>query len=388
MADNTIDTLNIQIESSSSRAVQSINDLIKKLDVLNKSLNGINTGGLRNYAKELGRVTVAFSSLGNVNTSGLDRTIAKLNALSKINLSNLQNQKISLDLEIKGGDQTQKLQYAIDKTIRDIKVDTSSLSEQLIKSFDLKGGAAAKIRAQMNELSKAMASSYDGTDMSAKLSDTLNSIANTIIKSGSVVKGNLGSYLDGAEQEWIDFYNFFKNKRIYVSDMLKADVGNGEFNSLLKENLSNIVRDAAKGINLNESWGELADRFPTLIPKDTINAADQLIAVLESLKKVRDSIKPVSIQDLTGRDSAMASDKAWGFSTDAYNQLAESVKKHIESALSTANGELPVDVKINTDKIVLDIQKAINKAADLKYKTVNVTLDADVTTVKDAITKK
>lgn len=388
MADNTIDTLNIQIESSSSRAVQSINDLIKKLDVLNKSLNGINTGGLRNYAKELGRVTVAFSSLGNVNTSGLDRTIAKLNALSKINLSNLQNQKISLDLEIKGGDQTQKLQYAIDKTIRDIKVDTSSLSEQLIKSFDLKGGAAAKIRAQMNELSKAMASSYDGTDMSAKLNDTLNSIANTIIKSGSVVKGNLGSYLDGAEQEWIDFYNFFKNKRIYVSDMLKADVGNGEFNSLLKENLSNIVRDAAKGINLNESWGELADRFPTLIPKDTINAADQLIAVLESLKKVRDSIKPVSIQDLTGRDSAMASDKAWGFSTDAYNQLAESVKKHIESALSTANGELPVDVKINTDKIVLDIQKAINKAADLKYNTVNVTLDADVTTVKDAITKK
>lgn len=388
MADNTIDTLNIQIESSSSRAVQSINDLIKKLDVLNKSLNGINTGGLRNYAKELGRVTVAFSSLGNVNTSGLDRTIAKLNALSKINLSNLQNQKISLDLEIKGGDQTQKLQYAIDKTIRDIKVDTSSLSEQLIKSFDIKGGAAAKIRTQMNELSKAMASSYDGTDMSAKLNDTLNSIANTIIKSGSVVKGNLGSYLDGAEQEWIDFYNFFKNKRIYVSDMLKADVGNGEFNSLLKENLSNIVRDAAKGINLNESWGELADRFPTLIPKDTINAADQLIAVLENLKKVRDSIKPVSIQDLTGKDSAIASDKAWGFSTDAYNQLAESVKKHIESALSTANGELPVDVKINTDKIILDIQKAINKAADLKYNTVNVTLDADVTTVKDAITKK
>lgn len=388
MADNTIDTLNIQIESSSSRAVQSINDLIKKLDVLNKSLNGINTGGLRNYAKELGRVTVAFSSLGNVNTSGLDRTIAKLNALSKINLSNLQNQKISLDLEIKGGDQTQKLQYAIDKTIRDIKVDTSSLSEQLIKSFDLKGGAAAKIRAQMNDLSKAIASSYDGTDMSVKLNDTLNSIANTIIKSGSVVKGNLGSYLDGAEQEWIDFYNFFKNKRIYVSDMLKADVGNGEFNSLLKENLSNIVRDAAKGINLNESWGELADRFPTLIPKDTVNAADQLIAVLENLKKVRDSIKPVSIQDLTGKDSAMASDKAWGFSTDAYNQLAESVKKRIESALSTANGELPVDVKINTDKIVLDIQKAINKAADLKYNTVNVTLDADVTTVKDAITKK
>ena len=388
MADNTIDTLDIQIESSATKAIQSINGLIKKLEVLNKSLNGINTGGLRNYSKELGRVTVALNSISSLNTSTLDKTIAKLNALSKINLSNLQNQKISLDLDIKGGDQTQKLQYAIDKTIQDVKVDTSAISGQLISAFNLKGGAASKIRAQMNELSKTMASSYDGTDILAKLNDTLNNIANTIIKSGSVVKGNLGSYLDGAEQEWVDFYNFFKNKRIYVSDMLKTDVGKGEFSELLKENLSNVVRDAAKGINLNESWGELADRFPTLIPKDTINAADQLITVLENLKKARDSIKPISIQELSGKEATQASDKVWEMSVDAYDQLAQKIRDRIQNTLKSTNGQLPIDVKINTDKIVLDIQKAINKAADLKYNTVNVTLDADVTTVKDAIAKK
>lgn len=388
MADNTIDTIDIQIESSATKAIQSINGLIKKFEVLNKSLNGINTGGLRNYSKELGRVTVALNSISSLNISTLDKTIDKLNTLSKINLSNLQNQKISLDLDIKGGDQTQKLQYAIDKTIQDVKVDTSAISGQLISAFNLKGGAASKIRAQMNELSKTMASSYDGTDILAKLNDTLNNIANTIIKSGSVVKGNLGSYLDGAEQEWVDFYNFFKNKRIYVSDMLKTDVGKGEFSELLKENLSNVVRDAAKGINLNESWGELADRFPTLIPKDTINAADQLITVLENLKKARDSIKPISIQELSGKEATQASDKVWEMSVDAYDQLAQKIRDRIQNTLKSTNGQLPIDVKINTDKIVLDIQKAINKAADLKYNTVNVTLDADVTTVKDAITKK
>nr|DAM92201.1 MAG TPA: minor tail protein [Caudoviricetes sp.] len=388
MADNTIDTLDIQIESSAAKAIQSINGLIKKFEVLNKSLNGINTGALRNYSKELGRVTVALNSISSLNISTLDKTIDKLNTLSKINLSNLQNQKISLDLDIKGGDQTQKLQYAIDKTIQDVKVDTSAISGQLISAFNLKGGAASKIRAQMNELSKTMASSYDGTDILAKLNDTLNNIANTIIKSGSVVKGNLGSYLDGAEQEWVDFYNFFKNKRIYVSDMLKTDVGKGEFSELLKENLSNVVRDAAKGINLNESWGELADRFPTLIPKDTINAADQLITVLENLKKARDSIKPISIQELSGKEATQASDKVWEMSVDAYDQLAQKIRDRIQNTLKSTNGQLPIDVKINTDKIVLDIQKAINKAADLKYNTVNVTLDADVTTVKDAITKK
>lgn len=388
MADNTIDTLDIQIESSATKAIQSINGLIKKLEVLNKSLNGINTGGLRNYSKELGRVTVALNSISSVNTSGLDKTIAKLNTLSKINLSNLKDQKISLDLDIKGGNQTQKLQYAIDKTIRDVKVDTSVISGQLINAFNLKGGAASKIRAQMNELSKTMASSYDGTDILAKLNDTLNNIANTIIKSGSIVKGNLGSYLDGVEQEWVDFYNFFKNKRIYVSDMLKADVGKGEFKELLKENLSNVVRDAAKGINLNESWGELADRFPTLIPKDTINATDQLITVLGNLKKVRDSIKPISIQELSGKEATQASDKVWEMSVDAYDQLAQKIRDRIQSALKNTNGQLPIDVKINTDKITLDIQKAINRVAELKYNAVKVNLDVDTSQIKDSISAK
>ena len=35
MADNTIDTLNIQIDSSTTHAVRSINNLVKKLDTLN-----------------------------------------------------------------------------------------------------------------------------------------------------------------------------------------------------------------------------------------------------------------------------------------------------------------------------------------------------------------
>ena len=386
MADNTIDTLDIQVESSTAKAVQSINNLIKRLGTLDKSLSGINTGGLRNYSKELGRVAVAFNSIGNINTSKLDKAISKINALSKVDLSNLKNQKIDIDLDIKGGDQTQKLQYAIDKTIRDIKVDTSALSSQIIKSFDLKGGAAAKIRAQMTELSKEMAQSYDGTEVSAKLNEIMTTIGNTIIQSGSVVKSNLGDYLKGADQEWVDFYNEFKNKKIYVSDMLKADIGKSEFSSLLQENLKYIVRDATKGITID--WDELTDKYPTLFSKDIANQADQIISFLEKIKLARDNIKPVSIQSLMGSDATKASDEAWGVSTDAYNQLAKKIKERIQSTLQSTNGELPVDIKINTDKITLDIQKAINKAAELKYNTVKVTLDVDTEQIKDAVSGK
>lgn len=388
MADNTIDTLDIQISSSTEKAVRALENLSRKLNNVNAALGSLNTSGLRNYAKEIGRVTSAFNSLGNIRTSGLDTAISKLDVLSKIDLSNLKDQKISIDLDIKGGDQTQKLQYAIDKTIRDIKVDTSSLSSQLVGAFNLKGGSASKVRSQMNELAEEMARSFDGKEISANVSNIVEEIGNTILKSGSVVKSSLGGYLDGAEQEWVDFYNYFKNKKIYVSDMLKADIGKSEFSELLKNNLNKVVTDATKGITLDKSWGELSERFPTLIPKDTINAADQLVTVFENIKKVRESIKPVSIESLYGESASKASDKVWEMAVDSTGQLAEQVKSRLNDALKSADGQLPIDVKINTDKITLDIQKAINRVAELKYNTVKVTLDVDTSKVKDAVSGK
>ena len=179
MAENTIDTLDIQISSSTEKAVRALTNLSNKLTEVNSALSGVNTNGLRSYARELGMVTSAFNSLGNVRTSGLDSAISKLNTLSKISLSNLQNQKISIDLDIKGGDQTQKLQYAIDKTVRDIKIDTSSISKQLIEAFNLKGGAASKVRSQMNELAKEMAQSFDGKEISGNVGSIVEEIGNT-----------------------------------------------------------------------------------------------------------------------------------------------------------------------------------------------------------------
>lgn len=388
MPDNTIDTLDIQISSSTKNATRAIDNLAKRLKALDSTLSGFNTSGLRNYAKELGRVTASFNALNRVQTSGIEKAIQKLNILSKIDLSNLKKQSIDIDLNIKGGDQKAKLEYAIDRTLNDIKVDTSALSKQIIDSFNIKGGAAAKIRSQMNELAKETANMYSGTETKGKLNEILEEMAQTIVKNGSVIKSELGSELSGAEQEYEDFYNYFKNKKLYVSDMLKVDIGNSDFGEILKQNLGNIVRDSMKGIDLNKSWEELADRFPTLIPKETVNAADQLITVLENLKKVRDSIKPVSIQELMGTQADQASDKVYGASADVYDQLQNKIGNHIKEAMNNANGQLPIDVEINTDKITLDIQKAVNKAADLKYNAVKITLDADVSQVKDAVSEK
>ena len=53
MADNTIDTLNIQIGSSTTQAVRSINNLVKKLDTLNAAIGKLDMSRLNNFSNSL-----------------------------------------------------------------------------------------------------------------------------------------------------------------------------------------------------------------------------------------------------------------------------------------------------------------------------------------------
>lgn len=98
MADNTIDTLDIQISSSTSKAVRSLENLSKKLVDVNNALQNVNTGGLRNYARDIGRISASINSLNGIkvsipNLSGLTR---QLSSFSSINFSALNGNSAAL----------------------------------------------------------------------------------------------------------------------------------------------------------------------------------------------------------------------------------------------------------------------------------------------------
>lgn len=388
MADNTIDTLAIQVSSDVSSASRSINDLCNKFDRLD-SLMSKSVGLMRNFSKSIGTLSYAVQSIKSIDTSKLNSMAAQLERLSKVNLSNLENKNLKVNVEINSADMSEKLKYSVEKSLETTRIDASALSKQLASAFELKGGAASKLQRQIDLLAQQLTNSFDGQNFTAgDWGKTLDDIAKSIEQSGKVVKSNLGSYLDGAEQEWQDFYNYFKGKKIYVSDMLKVDIGKGEFRELLQKYLGNITVDATKGINLNSAWGELSEKFPTLIPKNTINDADQLITVLENLKKVRDSIKPISIQALSGSDAAMASDRVYSSVNELGTQLGASIQRNIASAMESANGQIPIDVKINEEKIARDIRNAINKASTLTYDPVKVNLSINTDELKNNIEAK
>ena len=89
MADNTIDTLNIQIGSSTTQAVRSINNLVKKLDTLNTAFGNLDIGRLNNFSNSL-------KSLGSVNfkANGLNAAINAINRLGKSDFSQFDTGKL------------------------------------------------------------------------------------------------------------------------------------------------------------------------------------------------------------------------------------------------------------------------------------------------------
>lgn len=114
MADNTIDTLDIQISSSTEKAVRALTNLSNKLTEVNSALSGVNTNGLRSCVRELGKlkeldigkmtsIAVGIGKLSNsIKTmggvdykgSGLNAVINSINRLSQVDVSGFDSGKL------------------------------------------------------------------------------------------------------------------------------------------------------------------------------------------------------------------------------------------------------------------------------------------------------
>lgn len=114
MADNTIDTLDIQISSSTEKAVRALTNLSNKLTEVNSALSGVNTNGLRSCVKELGKLkeldvgkmtsiangigkfSNSIKTMGRVDYkgSGLNSVINSINRLSQVDVSGFDSGKL------------------------------------------------------------------------------------------------------------------------------------------------------------------------------------------------------------------------------------------------------------------------------------------------------
>lgn len=281
--------------------------------------------------------------------------------LSKIQeqLDSIKKQKVTLDVEIKGNDDAHNLAKSIEKGLKATKIDTSGLSKQLADAFNITDKSAiSKIKSQINSVMSELGKTWNGKEFNLQggkgnaFVSCLSDLANSVSQNANIIQGKMGIY--------DQFYSYFKDKKIYVSDDLKKALSGDEYKELLNNNIGHIVKDASKGVSIDSIWNEMTSMFPEHFADNITNQADQIKRAFEVLAQAR--------QDMTQVISAenMSPEQAAGIKSDAFdnviamaNQMREKLQQNIESASEGVKNTYDIDVDVNTEKIVSDIRNAI-----------------------------
>lgn len=281
--------------------------------------------------------------------------------LSKVQeqLDAIKKQKVTLDVEIKGNDDAKNLAKSIEKGLKATKIDTSGLSKQLADAFNITDKSAiSKLKSQINSVMSELGKTWNGKEFNLQggkgnaFISGLSDLANSVSQNANIIQGKMGIY--------DQFYSYFKDKKIYVSDDLKKAMSGDDYKELLNNNIGHIVKDASKGVSIDSIWGEMTSMFPEHFADNIVTQADQIKRAFEVLAKAR--------QDMTQVISAenMTPDQAAGIKSDAFdnviamaNQMREKLQQNIETASEGVKNTYDLDVDINTEKIVSDIRNAI-----------------------------
>lgn len=284
--------------------------------------------------------------------------------LSKVQeqLDAIKKQKVTLDVEIKGNDDAHNLAKSIEKGLKATKIDTSGLSKQLADAFNITDKSAiSKLKSQINSVMSELGKTWNGKEFNLQggkgnaFVSELSDLANSVAQNANIIQGKMGIY--------DQFYSYFKDKKIYVSDDLKKALSGDDYNELLNNNIGHIVRDASKGVSIDSIWGEMTSMFPEHFADNIVTQADQIKRAFEVLAQARqDMTQVISAQDMSPEQAAGIKSDAFDNVIAMANQMREKLQQNIESASEGVKNTYDLDVDVNTEKIVSDIRNAIQSA--------------------------
>ena len=162
-----------------------------------------------------------------------------------------------------------------------------------------------------------------------------------------------------------DFYNYFKNKKIYISDDLKKALGGDTYKELLQNNIGKITKDAKKGISVDSLWGEMSNLFPEHFSQNITNQADQIIHVFDLIKKARqDMTQSINFSDLSANQKFDVTSSAYEQVVSMGKEVADKLKNNIQSATEASKTSIDLDVNVDKEKITSQIKEAIASAGN------------------------
>ena len=300
-------------------------------------------------------------------TAELDTAAAENKLEAFLNKKN----KLKIDVEV-NQDSAKKLGSSIERGIRQTKFDTSSITEQLAGSFNISDkNVLSRMKKQMDTMVSSLGKTWNGSDFDFKNASGfysgLNNLSDTVTKNAKIVQGKTGIY--------DDFFNYFKDKKIYVSDELKKAMGGDAYKELLQNNIGKIVRDSTKGVSIDSIWGEMTSLFPEHFSTDMMNQVEQITHAFDLMKQARaDMTQSFSVSDLKGADFTAMTDSIAEQVLAAGTQLKDALQTNLMSATEAAKTMIDLDVEVNTEKIASDIRSAVQSAGTEAGEALNVDL--------------
>lgn len=295
-------------------------------------------------------------------------------AESKLNAFLNEKRKLKIDVEV-NQDSAKKMASSIEKGIKDTKIDTSGISKQLAGSFNITDkNVISKLQSQMDKMISSLGKTWNGKDFdfgkASGFYSGMDSMVNTVTKNAKIVEGAAGSY-DA-------FFNYFKDKKIYVSDELKKAMGEDTYKELLQNNIGKIVRDASKGISIDSLWGEMSSLFPEHFSDNITNQVDQIVHAFDVLHQARADVGQVTTaQNMTAEQLTGISDSAAEQVVAIAAKLKESLQSNIMGASEAAKTTIDLDVNVNTDKISSDIRSAVENAGNQAEGALKVNMEVN-----------
>lgn len=290
-------------------------------------------------------------------------------------LNNLINDKNKLKIDVElNQNSAKKLSSDIEKGVKQTKLDTSSISKQLADSFNISDKQIInQIKSQLNSMVATLSKAWNGTDFHVTdkgfqdFFGGIEPLKNTLSDHAKLVQGTTGIY--------DKFFDYFKDKKIFISDALKDALDTDTYKELLQDNIGKITRDASKGVDISSIWGEMKSLFPEHFSDDIINQADQLLHTFDLVKKAReDMTKTISYADMDSQMKQSVDDFAWQQASDSAELIMKNLKNNIQQASEISKTAIDLDVNVNTEKITADIRNAIQSAGAMTEEPVPIEL--------------
>lgn len=290
-------------------------------------------------------------------------------------LNNLINDKNKLKIDVElNQNSAKKLSSDIEKGVKQTKLDTSSISKQLADSFNISDKQTInQIKSQLNSMVATLSKAWNGTDFHATdkgfqdFFGGIEPLKNTLSDHAKLVQGATGIY--------DKFFDYFKDKKIFISDALKDALDTDTYKELLQDNISKITRDASKGVDISSIWGEMKSLFPEHFSDDVISQADQLLHTFDLVKKAReDMTKTISYADMDSQMKQSVDDFAWQQASDSAEMIMKNLKNNIQQASEISKTAIDLDVNVNTEKITADIRNAIKSAGAMTGEPIPIDL--------------